>query len=207
MLNTELIPAEQALEPRLMILLHGLGDSMEGYRWLPEAMQLPWMSYLLVNAPDDYYGGFSWYDIDGNSGPGVERSRKLLVELLERTAREGFAPDKTVLFGFSQGCLMSIEVGAQNPHKLAGIVGVSGYVYEPNRLAKLLSPIAAQQRFLVTHGTRDSLIPIERVRPQMEILRQAGLKIDWREFVKQHTIAGEEELSVIRHFVRESFGK
>ena len=35
-----------------MIVLHGLGDSMEGYRWLPEALQLPWLNYLLVNAPD-----------------------------------------------------------------------------------------------------------------------------------------------------------
>ena len=38
---------------RLMILLHGLGDSMDGWRWFPEAMKLPWLNYLLVNAPDE----------------------------------------------------------------------------------------------------------------------------------------------------------
>jgi hypothetical protein len=31
------------------------------------------------------------------------------------------------------------------------------------------------------------------------------LKIDWREFEKGHTIAGEEELTVIRGFVQGAF--
>ena len=47
-----------------MVMLHGLGDSIEGYRWWPEALGLPWLNHLLVNAPDDYYGGYSWFDID-----------------------------------------------------------------------------------------------------------------------------------------------
>jgi predicted esterase len=58
---------------------------------------------------------------------------------------------------------------------------------------------------LITHGTHDPLIPIERVRPQMEILRQAGLRIDWREFAKPHTIAGDSELPVLRGFVSDSY--
>ena len=164
MLETDLIPAKQKMEPRLMIVLHGLGDSMEGYRWLPQAMQLPWMNYLLVNAPDSYYGGFSWYELNGDSGPGIERSRKMLFELLDHARAQGFPSEKTTVFGFSQGCLLAIELGARYPHKLAGIVGVSGYVHEPERLIHELSPLAGQQRFLITHGTQDPLIPIERVR-------------------------------------------
>jgi phospholipase/carboxylesterase len=205
MLQTELIRAETEIEPRLMVVLHGLGDSMEGYRWLPQAMQLPWLSYLLVNAPDRYYTGFSWYPFDVDPGPAIERSRKLLFELLDRMRGEGFAAEKISLFGFSQGSLMSIEVGARYPHRLAGVVGVSGYVHEPEQLLRELSPKALQQRFLITHGTRDPLIPIEQARPQMELLRQAGLRIDWREFVKAHTIDGELELSVLRDFIRDSY--
>ena len=205
MLETELIPAIKGIEPRLMIVLHGLGDSMEGYRWLPQAMQLPWMSYLLVNAPDPYYSGFAWYELDGDSGPGIERSRTMLFELLDQTRGRGFPSEKTIIFGFSQGCLLAIELGARYPHRLAGIVGVSGYVHEPERLAREFSPQSRQQRFLITHGTRDPLIPIERVRPQMEILRQAGLRIDWREFAKTHTIDGDAELPVLRGFVNDSY--
>jgi phospholipase/carboxylesterase len=100
---------------------------------------------------------------------------------------------------------MSIEIGARYRHHLAGIVGVSGYVFEPEQLVKQLAPEAAGQRFLVTHGTQDPLIPIAQVRPQMDILRRAGLQIDWREFIKGHTIAGESEMAVVREFVQNSY--
>jgi phospholipase/carboxylesterase len=202
MFDTELIEARRDAGPRLMIVLHGLGDSMEGYRWLPEALQLPWLNYLLVNAPDQYYGGFSWYDLYHDAGAGIERSRRLLFELLDNSREKKFPAEKTMLLGFSQGCLMSLEIGARYPHRLAGIVGISGYAHEPSKLALELSPQAGEQRFLVTHGTQDPLIPIEQVRPQMELLKRAGLKIQWHEFVKAHTIAGEQEMAVIRDFVQ-----
>jgi len=60
--------------------------------------------------------------------------------------------------------------------------------------------VAAQQRVLLTHGTYDPLIPISRTRAQAQLLRDAGLQIEWREFAKEHTIAGEAELAVIRAF-------
>jgi phospholipase/carboxylesterase len=204
MLDTEFIAATQESSGRLMIVLHGLGDSVEGYRWWPEAMQLPWLNYLLVNAPDPYYGGFAWYDLE-DPGRGIERSRLLLFQLLDQLAGKGFPAGKLVFSGFSQGCLMSIEIGARYRHRLAGIVGISGYVYEPERLAGELAPEAARQRFLLTHGTQDPLIPIARVRPEIDVLRRAGLQIEWREFVKGHTIAGEAEMSVVREFVRNSY--
>ncbi|MDG1832296.1 MAG: serine esterase, partial [Verrucomicrobiota bacterium] len=105
MLTHELIPAAEADSKWLMVMLHGLGDSMEGYRWLPEAMGLSWLNYLLVNAPDDYHGGFSWYDIHENPSPGVERSRAALFELLDAQREAGFAAEQIFQFGFSQGCL------------------------------------------------------------------------------------------------------
>jgi phospholipase/carboxylesterase len=180
MLETELIRANKEIEPRLMIVLHGLGDSMEGYRWLPPAMQLPWMSYLLVDAPDPYYGGFSWYSLDREADPEIQRSRALLFELLDHTRGQGFPSEKTTLFGFSQGCLLSIELGARYPHRLAGILGISGYVHRPEQLVKELSSEARQQRFLITHGTQDTLIPIRQVRPQMEMLRQGRISVSCR---------------------------
>jgi phospholipase/carboxylesterase len=205
MLETDFISATREISPRLMVVLHGLGDSMEGYRWLPEAMELPWMSYLLVNAPDPYFGGFAWYDLDGDSGPGIKRSDALLFELLDQTRARGFPSEKTMVFGFSQGCLLSIELGARYPHRLAGIIGVSGYVHQPEELIQEFSPAARQQRFLITHGTQDPLIPISRVRPQMEMLRQAGLKMDWREFPKAHTIAASAELPLFRSFASDCY--
>jgi len=100
---------------------------------------------------------------------------------------------------------MSIEVGLRYPHRFAGIVGISGYVSNPKTLLKELSPVAKDQRLLITHGFMDPMIPFESVRPQINQLKAAGLNIDWHEFAKAHTIAGEEELEVIRNFVRAGY--
>lgn len=207
MLETEFYPATQKDSKRLLIALHGLGDSTAGYRWMPSALRLPWLNYLLVNAPDDYYGGYSWYDFAGNPGPGIERSRKLLFALLDAQRANGFPTEETVLFGFSQGCLMTVDVGFRYPHQFAGLVGVSGYVHEPARLLQELSPVAKEQRMLFTHGTQDPLIPCADVRKQVDGLKSAGLNITWREFAKVHTIAGDEELDVIRDFVSGGFSR
>src|SRR5436305_6034389 len=119
MLHTELIPSADRSSRRLLIMLHGLGDSIAGFRWLPSALDLPWLNYLLVNAPDSYYGGYSWYDFMGDIAPGVERSRKLLCDLLGEQKRNGFPSEQITLGGFSQGCLMSIEVGLRYERRLA----------------------------------------------------------------------------------------
>ena len=201
MLTTQFIPASQPPSRRLMIVLHGLGDSLEGWLWLPQALQLPWLNFLFVNAPEAYYGGWSWYDIE--TGEGIATSRQLLFQLLD--GLKEYPAGQIVFSGFSQGCLMSIEVGARYPRRFAGIVGISGYVHEPEELIREFSPVARQQRFLLTHGTQDPLIPIQKMREQVAMLKEAGLKIDWREFVKPHAVAGEEEMAVIRQFVRECY--
>ena len=189
-----------------MIVLHGLGDSMAGYMWLPQILNLPWLNYLLVNAPDSYFGGFSWYDFAGEPGPGIIRSRKLLIELAEKQREEGWPTDQTTVFGFSQGCLMTWELGLHYPHVFAGLVGVSGYAHEPEPILDQLSPVARKQRFLITHGTLDNLIPFAQVRGQVQALKKTGLQIEWHEFQKDHTIAGEEEVDVIREFVKRGYG-
>jgi phospholipase/carboxylesterase len=206
MLHTELIPAADKQSRRLMIMLHGLGDSIEGYRWWPEAINLPWLNHLLVNAPDEYFGGYSWFDFPGDMVPGVRRNTKHLVALLDDLAARGFSADQIVLGGFSQGCLMAIEVGLRYPQRFAGIVGISGYVCEPERLWQERSPVAGQQRLLVTHGHYDPIIPFATVREQVRFLQAAGLSVEWHEFAKEHTIAGEAELEVVRRFIRAGFG-
>lgn len=205
MLEAELISATDPATKRLMLVLHGLGDSIEGYRWLPDAMRLPWLNYLLVNAPDFYYGGRSWYDFAGDADSGVVRSRTQLFELLDHCQDQGWENDRTLLFGFSQGSVMTIDVGLRHPRCFAGLIGISGHVHDPDQALVELSPVARRQRFLLTHGRFDPLIPFEPVRAQVDQLKAAGLQVTWHEFDKDHTIAGEAELGVIRDFVCKSF--
>jgi len=175
---------------------------MEGYRWLPPALNLSFLNYLLVNAPDPYFGGYSWYDFAVDAAPGVLRSRALLFDLLDEQRQRGFPTGQTTMFGFSQGCLMTTDVGLRYPRLFAGLIGISGYIHEPERLLEELSPVASQQRLLITHGTDDPLIPFAVVREQINLLKAEGIQIEWHEFPKAHTIAGEHELAAIREFVR-----
>jgi phospholipase/carboxylesterase len=205
MLDAELVVAADPDSRQLMVVLHGLGDSMDGYRWLPPMLKLRRMNYLLVNAPEEYFGGFSWYDFMGDADTGVRRSRQLLFELLDKQQRQGFPSEQTVLFGFSQGCLMIIDVGFRYPQRLAGLVGISGHVHEPEQLLQELSPVAKQQVLLATHGTLDPLIPCGLAKNQYKILQKHGLQIEWHEFTKVHTIEGEDEIDLIRRFIQNRF--
>jgi phospholipase/carboxylesterase len=205
MLNYELIPARDPGSKRLWVMMHGLGDSVDGYRWMPEVMALPWMNYALVNAPDEYYGGYSWFDFAGNMGPGILRSRQLLFELLDDFQAKGFPTEETLIGGFSQGCLMALDVGLRYPKSPAGIVGISGWVYEPESLLKEAAAGAMQRAVLMTHGTLDPMVPFNAVREEVRRLIAAGLRIEWHEFQKAHTIAGEDEIDVIRGFVERCF--
>jgi len=92
---------------RLVIVLHGRGDSAEGFLWLQEELGIDELNFLLLDAPDKYYTGYSWYDLPPDQLPGIQRSRELLAGVLEQTEREGYSPNQTFLFGFSQGCFAS----------------------------------------------------------------------------------------------------
>lgn len=206
MLHSELVPAVERGSKRLMVMLHGLGDSIEGYRWMPEALKLPWLNFLLVNAPDKYYDGFSWFDYPDNLAPGILRSRKLLFDLLDDLRVKGFPPEQITLGGFSQGGLMTVEVGLRYPHRLAGLADISGWVFEIEKLLKELSSVAHEQRLLITHGPFDPVIPFDPVREQANTLKMAKLGVEWHQFPKGHIIYGEDEISVIREFVRMGYG-
>ncbi len=199
-LNAELIPAKERESRKLLVVLHGLGDSREGYRWLPVELNLPWLNVLLVDAPDEYYGGFSWYEYPGDPGPGIERSRRLLATLLEQMPAKGFPANETILFGFSQGCLMTLETGLRLAQPLAGLIGVSGYVSDAAKLIREVSPASKATPVLVTHGTLDPVIPCAKVRQQMAELRATGLNLEWVEFRKEHTII-REETKLFREFI------
>ena len=205
MLYSEFVPAPDRNSKRLMVMLHGLGDSIEGYRWMQEALDLPWLNYLLVNAPDTYNGGYSWFDYPNNIGPGVVRSRKLLFELLDGLGAKGYSPKDITLGGFSQGGLMTVDAGLRYPYRLAGLVDISGWVFEIEKLLTELSPVAREQRLLITHGPFDPLIPFDPVREQANTLRVAKLQVDWQQFPKAHTIYGHEEIAAIREFVRAGY--
>lgn len=183
---------------KLLVVLHGRGDSSAGFHWMPSALALPGVSYLLANAPDPWFGGRSWYGMPPDHLPGVRRSQALLESLFDELATE-FEPADTALFGFSQGCLMTLEWGGRSERPLAGCCGVSGYVADVDRLAGELSQAARTRPWLVTHGRGDEVLPFERTRRQIEQLQRAGLPVRFEAYDKTHTI--DADLPDIRAFL------
>jgi phospholipase/carboxylesterase len=191
-----------AKSQRLVIVLHGLGDSSAGFLWLQEELDIDSLNCLLLNAPDPYYTGYSWYDIN-DPLPGIARSRKLLTSILEETQRAGYPADQTFLFGFSQGCLMTLEFGSRHSAALAGYVGISGYSYSPDAILREMNPAVNNGNWLITHGTKDELLPAEMTRAQIKRLNDGGFKIDYREYPKTHTIDPQREFGEIRAWLAE----
>ena len=173
---------------KLVVVLHGRGDSSAGFHWMPSTLALPGVTWLLVNAPDPWYGGFSWYGMPPHHGPGVQRSRTLLDRLFEEINANGYQDEDTVLFGFSQGCLLTLEWGGRTDRPLAGCIGVSGYCYDASALGDELSEAARSRPWLVTHGHQDEVLPFETTASQIRELQEAGLPVDFRNYAKTHTI-------------------
>jgi phospholipase/carboxylesterase len=186
---------------RLVIVLHGLGDSLEGFRWLPGALSLRKQSYLLVNAPIPYYDGFAWYDPDTEPANDIVRGRARIGRIFAELEEQGWYPENIMLFGFSQGCVMATDFALRWTRPLAGVIGVSGYVFMPEELGEEIVPEARRQHWLITHGSFDSLLPMERTRSQVRRLKRMGMRIDWLEVKKGHEMDAGEELAAIRAWI------
>ena len=219
MLTGTRVEAQEKGARPLLIVLHGLGDSSQGWEWLPQELHLPWMNYLLVNAPDEYFNGRSWFGIrfpmdgrvDGTlppvDAPAIERSQGLLWQLIEAEVAAGLESQEIAVLGFSQGCVMTLEAGLRYRAPLAGLVGISGWVHEPEALVEGAPSHARTVPVLMTHGTADPLLGIEHVRPQAKRLQEAGFDLAWQEFEKEHTIAGRAEVQYIARFLEQCFGR
>jgi phospholipase/carboxylesterase len=186
----------------LVVALHGRGANAEdlaalapeigdGYRFVFPNGRLrldmgPWV-------------GFAWYEREAVATD-LPASRAALEALLgELWARTGLGPAQTVLLGFSQGAVMTLDVGLRSPTRFAGLVAMSGYLYEDDSLAAALAQ-ARDQRVLVVHGTEDATLPISRGRAARRTLEAAGLPVEYHEFRMGHEVS-RESLAVVQTFL------
>lgn len=186
---------------KLMVVLHGRGDSSTGFSFLPPYLDMEEMNYILLDAPYDYYDGFSWYDLPPDQLEGITYSRALLTETLDRLFEEEFNAHESFLFGFSQGSLLTFEFGARYQKVLAGYIAVSGYIYDAETLLEEMNPDVKSANWLCTHGTYDEVLPYETSKAQVETLQEGGFEIDFKSYDKTHTIA-EEELKMFEAWIK-----
>jgi len=186
---------------KIMIILHGRGDSSEGFRSFASFLDIDEMNYLLLDAPFEYFTGYSWYQLPPDQLPGIEYSSKLLTQVLDELFKDDFNADESFLFGFSQGSLLTFEFGARYHKVLAGYIAVSGYIYDANKLLSELNKDVADSSWLCTHGTQDNVLAYEISKKQVKTLQDGGFNIEFKTYDKDHSI-DRDELEMIAKWVK-----
>lgn len=170
--------------------MHGLGDRMESFFDFPSLLLGNRISYLFLNAPDDYVVGWKWYDLEGKQETGLQKSRSLLDQTMEKIHQSlGIPASQIVLSGFSQGAVVSLYTGIRRNLPVAGIGALSGYLFgglEEATEESKHSPI------FMTHGLYDEVLPFEVSEKHGQQLSEAGYKLDWRDYPMGHQICQEE---------------
>jgi len=208
------IEIETAPNPSTAVIwLHGLGA--DGNDFVPIISQLnlsecPAIRFVFPSAPSmpvTVNGGYvmpAWYDIterDINAREdlaGIHKSATAISQLIEREASRGIAYEKIVLAGFSQGCAMSLQVGLRFPHRLAGIMALSGYLPLANSLALERSEANGKTPILMAHGVWDSVITLDRAEASADILEKLGYQVDWNTYPMEHSLHPDELVDISR---------
>ncbi|MEA1880294.1 MAG: serine esterase [Campylobacterota bacterium] len=185
---------------KLMVILHGRGDSSQGFTWLPPYLNLDDMNYVLLDGPYDYFGGCSWYDLPPNQLHGIAQSSSLLAETLDILFEDTYDVEESFLFGFSQGSLLTFEFGARYYKRFAAYIAVSGYIYDTQNLLEEMNPEVKKSLWLCTHGTEDDVLPFETSSKQVAVLQDAGFDVEFKAYDKVHTIV-EDELKMIKEHI------
>lgn len=187
---------------RLMIVLHGRGDSLAAYRAIKRELRLPEMNYLLLNAPRRFQRGFSWCDLEPRHAPGVREARDRLFLLVQELEAAGWDTKDIYWMGHSQGALVACDLVLNHPKAFGGLIGVSGYLwFFRGWRRKARETGALKTPWLITHGTRDRVIRPAEIREDVGELIKGEIPVLYREFTKGHDFDHDEEVPFIRRWI------
>ena len=209
-----------------LIVLHGLGA--DGNDFVPVARELDLSSvggarFVFPHAPMrpvTMNGGFvmrAWYDIVGVPGAGsasgtggmrredeagLRASQAQIEALIAREVARGMPSQRIVLMGFSQGCAMALLTGLRHGQRLAGLVGLSGYLPLADTTAAERSDANALVPIFLAHGRDDPMVGIERATSSRDALSALGYDIEWHDYAMPHSVCMEEIADLNRWLLR-----
>ena len=178
-----------------VIMLHGLGANAEdlaaGFAMLPLADKNR-ISFFIPQAPIQpvtLNGGMrmpAWFDIlaledaqPQEDKVGLEKSRKLIKQLIDEMIASGVPKDKIIIGGFSQGGALAMYCLCQDPQSFAGAFSWSGYFPRGEAI-----PNNNGTPVLLTHGSQDPIIPLRVVRVIPKMLEDAGFDVQSHVFAE-----------------------
>jgi phospholipase/carboxylesterase len=201
----DIIEAESGPDPTATILiLHGLGADGNDFVPFAEELQLAQLGpvrFIFPHAPvmpvsiNNGYRMRAWYDVLGfdadapQDETGLRRSQQLVEALLKREKERGIPADRIVLGGFSQGCAVSLLTGLRQPERLAGIMGLSGYLPLAAKTAGERTEASLQTPIFLAHGTHDEVVALERAEASRDALQALGYQVEWHEYLMGHAVA------------------
>lgn len=178
-------PASGRPAKSLVVFVHGYGadgnDLIDlGQQFAPI---LPDTAFVSPHAPDvcdEAPNGRQWFPL-ARGDPhriytGVSGAAPSLDEFLDaELARYNLSEGQLALVGFSQGTMMALHVGPRRMSQLAGIVGYSGLLAGPERLA---AEIKNKPPIILVHGDADPLIPAMALNAASRALGEAGFVVE-----------------------------
>jgi phospholipase/carboxylesterase len=146
-------------------------------------------------------GGYrmrAWYDVRAGDlrqrqdEEGLRRSLLQVEELIAREKERGIDASHIVLAGFSQGCAMALLTGLRHKERLAGIVGMSGYLPLAETTSAERSDANQLTPIFLAHGAMDPVIPLAASEMSRDALRALGYQVEWHEYPMPHSVCMEE---------------
>ena len=200
----------------VVLFLHGYGADGADLLGLsdPLAPHLPDTVFYAVDAPTRSMAnpmGFQWFPIpwiDGSSeaaaAEGLRHSAKLLNDFIDKVlADEGLAPENLVLFGFSQGSMMSMHVAPRRQDPVAGVVAFSGRLMFPEMMSE---EALSKPRVVLIHGDADDVVPFAEMQNAAEALQGAGFEVFGHVMEGTGHGIAPDGLSVALAFIRQQLG-
>ena len=213
-MSLETIEVQTTAAPRAsIIVLHGLGADGHDFEPICDELDLAAVGgarFVLPHAPvrpvtiNGGYAMRAWYDIRGSAidrqedETGLRASLQDISALIDKEVARGIPASRIVLMGFSQGCAMALLTGLRHPERLAGLVGLSGYL-------PLLSLTEAERHaanadvpIFLAHGRQDPVVPIDRAEAARAELQRLGYKPQWQAYDMQHSVHPQEIVALNR---------
>jgi phospholipase/carboxylesterase len=197
-----------------IIILHGLGADGNDFVSFVDELDLKRVGpvrFVFPNAPTrpvTINGGHvmrAWYDIFGldakerrEDEAGLRESQALVEELIAKEKARGVKASRIVLAGFSQGCAMTFMSGLRHDERLAGLVGLSGYLPLAAKAEAERHTANRNVPIFLAHGTLDPVIPIARARQSRDVLVAMGHAVEWHEYAMPHSVCGPEIVDLQR---------
>jgi phospholipase/carboxylesterase len=138
--------------------------------------------FLAPNAPQacpGAPGGRQWWPLTSLSpdarAAGVRVSAPALNAYIDsQLATHNLTEDRLALVGFSQGTMMALHVGPRRSRSIAGIVGYSGMLADPEALAL---EVRTKPPVLLVHGDADEVLPVDSLYQAKSRLEDLGFTV------------------------------